>query len=39
MTIERRGSRIDVGGTTVEVVHRDIKNLHVGCILQVAGYG
>ena len=30
MTIEDTGRQIDVRGTTVEVVHRDIKNLHVG---------
>ncbi len=30
MTIDDRGHQIDVRGTTVEIVHRDIKNLHVG---------
>ena len=30
MITEDRGRRIDVRGTTVEVVHKDIKNLHVG---------
>lgn len=30
MITEDRSRRIDVRGTTVEVVHRDIKNLHVG---------
>ena len=30
MITEDRGRRIDVRGTTVEVVHRNIKNLHVG---------
>ena len=30
MTIKVRGHRIDVQGTPVEIVRRDIKNLHVG---------
>ena len=30
MTIKVRGHRIDVQGTPVEVVRKDIKNLHVG---------
>lgn len=30
MNTEDRGHQIDVRGTIVEIVHRDIKNLHVG---------
>ena len=30
MTIEAEGRRIDVAGTPVEIVRKDIKNLHVG---------
>ena len=30
MTIDRRGRQIEVGGTTLELVYRNIKNLHVG---------
>ena len=30
MTIEAEGRRIDIAGTPVEIVRKDIKNLHVG---------